>query len=54
VCAKAIEAGADGFIVKGAIATDLMPGMDAVMDGEQYVSPSVPRPKAPDGERLTQ
>ncbi len=54
VCAKAIEAGADGFIVKRAIATDLMPGLDAVMGGEQYVSPSVPWPKTPGPKPLNQ
>ncbi len=53
VCAKAIEAGADGFIVKRAIATDLMPGLDAVMGGEQYISPAVPWPKASGPERLS-
>ncbi len=41
VCAKALESGADGFIVKRAIASDLLPGMDVVMDGGQYVSPAV-------------
>lgn len=46
VCAKALEAGADGFIVKRAIATDLIPGIDAVMEGEQFVSPGVHWPKA--------
>lgn len=54
VCARAIEAGADGFIVKRAVATDLMPGMDAVMDGEQFVSPGVPWPKAPGSRRFPQ
>ncbi len=41
VCAKAIEAGADGFIFKRAIATDLLPGLDAVLSGKQYVSPAL-------------
>ncbi len=48
VSAKAIETGADGFIFKRAIATDLLPGLDAVMAGKQYVSsalqPRNPRP----------
>ncbi len=52
VCAKALEAGADGFVVKRAIATDLMPGVDAVMGGEQYVSPSLLWPKAHSSEPL--
>ncbi len=52
VCRAAMEAGADGFIVKRAIATDLLPGMDAVMDGNQYVSPCVPWRNAPDLERI--
>lgn len=42
VCARTIEAGADGFIFKRAIATDLLPGLDAVMEGKQYVSPALP------------
>ncbi len=46
VCAKTIEAGADGFIFKRAIATDLLPGLDAVMDGETYVSRAL-RPRSP-------
>lgn len=54
VCAEAIAAGADGFIVKRAVADDLMPGVDAVMDGEQYVSPCVPWPKAPASACLRQ
>ena len=47
VCAKTIEAGADGFIFKRAIATDLLPGLDAVMSGKQYVSPAL-RPRSSD------
>jgi len=48
VCARVIEAGADGFILKRAIASDLLPGLDAVMDGEQYVSPALrPRSQSP-------
>lgn len=38
VCAKTIEAGADGFVLKRAIAIDLLPSLDAVMAGEQYIS----------------
>lgn len=41
VCDEAMAAGADGFVVKRAIATDFMPGIDAVMHGERYISPCV-------------
>ncbi len=47
VCARTIEAGADGFIVKRAIATDLLPGLDAVMSGKHYISPAL-HPRSPD------
>ncbi len=50
VCAKALESGADGFIVKRAIARDLLPGMDAVMEGGQYVSPAVQGQKPSDSK----
>ncbi len=46
VCARTIEAGADGFVFKRAIATDLLLGLDVVMSGKQYVSPAL-RPRSP-------
>lgn len=46
VCARTIEAGADGFIFKRAIASDLLPGLEAVMGGKQYVSPAL-HPRRP-------
>ncbi|HEY5913278.1 MAG TPA: response regulator transcription factor [Verrucomicrobiae bacterium] len=45
VCARALEAGADGFVFKRAIATDLLPGLDVVMRGKQYVSSAL-RPRS--------
>jgi DNA-binding NarL/FixJ family response regulator len=36
-----LAAGADGYVVKHAIATDLIAATDAVLDGKQYVSPDV-------------
>lgn len=36
VIASAIAAGADGFIVKRAIASDLMPAIDVVLAGQRY------------------
>jgi DNA-binding NarL/FixJ family response regulator len=36
-----LEAGANGYVVKRAIATDLLLATDAVLDGKQYVSPDV-------------
>ena len=35
----AMEAGADGFVLKRAIATDLLATTDAVQAGQSYVSP---------------
>ena len=34
-----LEAGANGFVLKSSIATDLLPAIDAVLAGETYVSP---------------
>jgi len=39
VCRIALEAGADAFVLKRAIATDLLPAIDAVQAGQRYVSP---------------
>lgn len=36
-----LEAGANGYVVKRAIATDLLAAAAAVLDGKQYVSPDV-------------
>ncbi len=36
---SAMAAGANGFVVKRAIATDLLAAADAVLAGHQYVSP---------------
>jgi DNA-binding NarL/FixJ family response regulator len=41
---SALAAGADGFVVKRAIATDLLAAADAVLAGQRYVSPDVARP----------
>jgi DNA-binding NarL/FixJ family response regulator len=35
-----LDAGADAFVVKHAIATDLLPAADAVLAGQRYVSPA--------------
>jgi DNA-binding NarL/FixJ family response regulator len=40
VARSALDAGADGFVVKRSIATDLYPAVDAVLEGQSYVSPS--------------
>ena len=34
-----LEAGANGFILKSSIATDLLPAIDAVRAGKAFVSP---------------
>ncbi len=43
VCARTMEAGADGFVFKRAIAADLLSALDVVMGGKQYVSRLQPR-----------
>jgi two-component system secretion response regulator SsrB len=45
VCEAALDAGANGFVLKRAIATDLLPAVDAVLAGQQYVSEGVVRHK---------
>jgi DNA-binding NarL/FixJ family response regulator len=42
VVQSALEAGASGFILKRAIATDLLTAVDTVLAGERYVSPAIP------------
>jgi DNA-binding NarL/FixJ family response regulator len=39
VCRTALEAGAHAFVLKRAIATDLLSAIDAVQAGRSYVSP---------------
>jgi DNA-binding NarL/FixJ family response regulator len=41
VSRSVLEAGADGFVIKHAIATDLLPATDAVLAGSRYVSPGI-------------
>jgi DNA-binding NarL/FixJ family response regulator len=41
VSRSVMEAGADGFVVKRAIATDLLPATDAVLAGGRYISPGI-------------
>ena len=41
VSRSVLEAGANGFVVKRAIATDLLAATDAVLAGQRYVSPEV-------------
>ena len=41
VSRSVLEAGADGFVIKRAIATDLLPAADAVLAGQRYVSPAI-------------
>ena len=36
---SALEAGANGFVLKRTIATDMLPAVDAVLAGQPYVSP---------------
>lgn len=41
VCRATLDAGADAFVLKRAIATDLLAAIDAVQAGLRYVSPAV-------------
>jgi len=41
VSRSVLDAGADAFVVKRAIATDLLAAVDAVLAGQRYVSPTV-------------
>lgn len=46
VVQSVIAAGADGVVLKRAIATDLLPGVDRLLAGESYLSPGLrERPK---------
>ena len=42
VTSTTLAAGADGVVLTRAIATDLLPAVDALLAGRRYVSPSVP------------
>lgn len=41
VSQSALAAGADGFVLRRSIATDLLPAVDTVRAGQRFVSPSV-------------
>ena len=41
VCRSVLEAGANGFVLNRAIATDLLAATDAVLAGQRYMSPEV-------------
>ena len=41
VARAAMGAGANGFVLKRAIATDMLDAIDAVLGDESYISPSV-------------
>jgi len=43
VSKSALAAGANGFVLKRAVASDLLPAVDAVLAGQGYVSPEVLR-----------
>ena len=43
ICKAALEAGTNGFVLKRAIATDLLAAVDAVLAEQRYVSPGVLR-----------
>jgi len=37
----AMEAGADGYVLKRAIATDLLPAVDAILEMKNYISSGI-------------
>jgi DNA-binding NarL/FixJ family response regulator len=41
VVQSALEGGASGFVLKRAIASDLLAAVDAVLAGQRYVSPAI-------------
>lgn len=41
VCRSVLDAGADGLVLKRALATELLPAVDAVLAGQRYVPPSL-------------
>jgi DNA-binding NarL/FixJ family response regulator len=47
VSRSVLDAGADAYVVKSAISTDLLAAADAVLAGQTYVSPQVGRGVAP-------
>lgn len=47
VCQAVMEAGADGFILKRALASELLPAVDAVLGGSHYVPACVAQAGAP-------
>jgi DNA-binding NarL/FixJ family response regulator len=52
VSRSALEAGANGFVLKRAIATDMLAAVDAVLAGQLYVSPKAA--KLPTGSQSNQ
>lgn len=47
----ALQAGADGFVLKRAVATDLLPAVDAVLAGGGIAHPTDTGPAPPESER---
>jgi len=41
ITSSVLAAGADAFVLKRSIATDLLPAVDAVLAGKRFVSPAV-------------
>ena len=39
ICRSAMAAGADGFVLKREISTEMLPAVDAVLAGRQFISP---------------
>jgi len=51
VCRTVIDAGANGFMLKRMIATDLLAAVDAVRAGNVYVSPAIGKKPAEPTQR---
>lgn len=49
-CRATLEAGANAFVLKRALATDLLPAIEAVQAGVSFISPGVREPVMPGSE----
>lgn len=49
-CRATLAAGANAFVLKRAIATDLLPAIEAVQEGKTFISPGIQAHVPPGGE----
>lgn len=41
-----MDAGANAYVLKSSLATDLLPAVESVLAGNRYISPSIPQPSS--------